>query len=63
MHQFRSLESFCASSMSAVARYCRMFCITTFETNRVKITVPGMGDWFADLEKEFNIFRETLPFV
>jgi hypothetical protein len=40
-----------------------MFCITTFETNRVKITVPGMGDWFADLEKEFNIFRETLPFV
>jgi hypothetical protein len=30
---------------------------TTFETNRVKITVPGMGDWSVDLGKEFNILR------
>jgi hypothetical protein len=36
---------------------------TTFETNTVKSRYPAIGDWTADLEKEFNIFRETLPFL
>jgi hypothetical protein len=53
--------------MSAVAGVAEpsviLPCITTFETNRVKITVPGMGDWSVDLGKEFNIFKDTLPFL
>jgi hypothetical protein len=37
-----------------------LLCITTFETNTAKSRYPAMGDWTADLEKKFNIFRETL---